>query len=120
MFFNMNRCDQEIFENGQPVVALDARSEAAEKWVCAVAKEANASVDWHYSGGIAQVLHLGNDESRARVEAAIDKLSHKLDGTIMRRFSKEEQGLFRAGVTETPDGAIASSIDPFSGKPIYH
>ena len=115
----MDKCDQEIFKEGQPVASLDARSKDAEEWVCAVAKKANARVDWHYSGGIAQVLHLGDDESRARVEVAIDELLHKLNGRIMRRFLKEEQGLYRAGVTETPDGAIASFVDPLSGEQTY-
>lgn len=112
-------CDSEIFENGQPVVALDARSNAAENWVQAVASRAHARVDWHYSGGIAQVLHLGDDESRARVEAVIDELEPTLEGTVIRRYRPGESGLYSKGVTQTPPGAVASFMDPFTGEAAY-
>jgi len=84
-------CDPEIFKHGQPVLAMVGSSNAIERWVKAVAEKANARVDWHYSGGIAQVLHLGNKESRRRVEAAVDELSKQLqhggNPYIYRRFS---------------------------------
>ncbi len=112
-------CDSEIFEKGQPVAALDARSNAAENWVRAVASKAHARVDWHYSGGIAQVLHLGDNESRARVEAAMDELGPTLEGTVIRRYGSGESGLYRKGVTQTPPGAVASFMDPHTGKAVY-
>jgi len=112
-------CDPEIFQRGQPVVLLDARSNAAESWVQAVAKMANARVDWHYSGGVAQVLHLGDAESRARVENAIDELAPTLKGTILRRYEPEDTGLYRNGVTQAPEGAIASFMDPITGEAAY-
>lgn len=105
------RCDSEVFEKGDPVAALDARSKAAEQWVRAFAEAANARVDWHYSGGVAQVLHLGDAESRARVEAAIDKLQHTLDGTILNRYPASATGLYRAGVSTIPTNAIAAYYD---------
>jgi len=112
-------CNQEIFQKGQPVAALDAPSNAAENWVQAVAKKARARVDWHYSGGIAQVLHLGDDESRARVEAAMDELEPTLKGTVMRRYRSGESGLYRKGITQTPPGAVASFMDPLTGEAAY-
>jgi hypothetical protein len=112
-------CNQEIFENGQTVVCLAAKSNAAESWVKAVAKKADARVDWHYSGGIAQVLHLGDDESRTRVEAAIDELEPTLQGTIIQRYKSDESGLCRKGVTQVPLGVVASFRDPHTGKTAY-
>lgn len=85
---------------------MDAGAEEAEAWVKAVAKTAKAKVDWHYSGGRAQVLHLGNVASRARVEQAIDSLAPILRGTILQRFGTGEVGLYRNGVT--PDSARVS------------
>jgi len=111
-------CNDQIFKNGHPVVLLDAPSNAAEQWVRAVADKANALVDWHYSGGIAQVLHLGDLDSRLRVESAIDELAPALQGTILRRLGFEA-GLYRAGVTEAPEGAIAAFMDPVSGEAAF-
>lgn len=112
-------CDQEIFQNGQPVAALDASSNSAENWVQLVAEKANARLDWHYSGGIAQVIHLGDDESRARVEAAMNELEPNLDGTILRRYGSSESGLYRKGVTQIPQGAVVSFMDPLTGEAAY-
>lgn len=112
-------CAPEIFQKGQAVALLDARSNAAENWVRAVSKRAKARVDWHYSGGIAQVLHLGNTESRARVEAAIEELASTLKGRILQRCGAGNAGLYRNGVTEAPEGAIASFMDPLTGETVY-
>ncbi len=112
-------CDHEIFKKGQPVAALGASSNAAENWVKAVAKKARARVDWHYSGGRAQVLHLGDRESRARVYAAMRELEPNLKGIILQIYTPGERGLYRKGVTQAPEGAIASSMNPFSGEADY-
>jgi len=76
-------CDPEIFQNGTTVCVLYAPSNAAERWVQSVAKKANARVDWHYFGGRANVLHLGDTESRQRVLEAIHDLRGELRGTIL-------------------------------------
>lgn len=103
-----SQCDLEIFENGKPVAALDARSADAEEWVQAVAKQAGAKVDWHFSGGVAQVLHLGDADSRARVMQVITELADQLNGSIMWLFEEGAQGLHRSNITPTPPNAIAS------------
>lgn len=76
-------CDKEIFNRGELVARIDAASNATERWVQAVAADANARLDWHYAGGIARVLHLGNAESRSRVEDSIAKLEKNLKGRIL-------------------------------------
>ncbi len=112
-------CNPEIFQKGESVAALDAMSNAAERWVRAVAAKAKARVDWHYSGGIANVLHLGDEESRKRVEAAIDELASTLDGRIMKRYQASEPGRYRnldSGTTEATvvrdDNGNLVLIDP--------
>lgn len=100
-------CPADIFRDGDPVILVDALPNATERWVQTVAALANARVDWHYSGGVAQVLHLGNSESRSRVDEAITQLADSLDGRIIRRLPVGADGLYRRGVTEAPTGAIA-------------
>jgi len=84
-----------------------------------VARRANARVDWHYSGGVAHVLHLGDADSRERTVAAMQALEDRLDGHLMRIYESGETGLYRRGVTQAPEGAIASWMDPFTGQAVY-
>ena len=112
-------CDQEIFQKGEPVVLLDGSSNAVETWVQEIAKNANARVDWHYSGGIAQVIHLGDMESRRRVEKAIVNMPEVENPRIMRRLTASSPGLYRKDVTEAPKNAVAGFMDPVSGKQTY-
>jgi hypothetical protein len=102
-------CNPDIFKKGQGVCILGGRSNAVERWVQAVAKKANAQVDWHYSGGRANVLHLGDRESYQRVLNAIEELKSELDGQIL---SVGGPALYRAG-DEVPEGTIA--VDPDFG-----
>jgi len=89
-------CDQKIFKKGTPIVLIEGASNAVESWVKAVAKKAKAKVDWHYTGGIAQVLYLGNAKDRARIDEAITVLAPKLKGLILQRLVPSDPGLYRA------------------------
>jgi hypothetical protein len=103
------RCAGDIFRDGQPVALLDARSAHAEAWVIDLAKRADSRVDWHYSGGVAQVLHLGDLASRRRVLEVIAAMPKSEDVRIMRVMDLEGGGgLYRAGVTEAPAGMVAA------------
>lgn len=102
-------CNPDIFKNGKGICVLTGRSNAVERWVQAVAKKAEAQVDWHYSGGRGNVLHLGDDESRQRVLNAIEELKGEFDGHIL---SVDGPALYREG-DEVPDGTIA--VDPDVG-----
>ena len=102
-------CNPEIFKNGKGVCVVDGSSNAVERWVQAIAKKAEAQVDWHYSGGRANVLHLGDDASRERVLKVIGELEGDLDGTIL---SVDGPALYRAG-DQVPSGTIA--VDPDLG-----
>ncbi len=111
----IRKCNLEIFKKGSPIAALDtATAEICEEWVKSVARNANARVDWHYSGGIAQVLYLGNHAVRERVDKAIDELANSLDGRILHRYNIGDSGLYRDGVTQLPKNAIAVFLDPIS------
>ncbi len=106
--------DPEIFKNGRGVCVIDGGSNAVERWVRLVAKKADAKVDWHYSGGRASVLHLGDEASRQRVLDAISELKDELKGRIL---SVGGPALYRAG-DQVPKGTIA--VDPDFGPIIDH
>lgn len=72
-------CDPEIFQKGDCVCEIMGSSNAVERWVKLVAQTANAKVDWHYAGGVAIVLHLGDKASRQRVLSAIKALEPRLE-----------------------------------------
>lgn len=85
-------------------MALDAGSKNAEAWVREVAAQSGQRVDWHYSGGIAHVLVLG-DHARA-LHAA--KAMPPTEGVrVMRWYAPDDAGCYRAGVSPAPpDDAV--------------
>lgn len=112
-------CNNEIFSKGKPIALLDARSDDAEDWVCLIAFEANALVDWHYSGGIAQVLYLGSEDDYNRIKEAIIKNENKLVGKVLKVIDLGSDGLYRSGVTEVPDNVIGGFMDPLTGNQVF-
>lgn len=100
-------CDPRIFKDGQPILAIDGWAKQIEEWVIKIRKESGQLVDWHYSGGIAQILYIGD---RAKVLAAVNKLAPELEGSIMRVLD-DMAGLFRNGVDTPPKGAIGALFD---------
>lgn len=111
-------CDKEVFKKGKPVALLDGSSNAVENWVREVAKKANVRIDWHYSGGIAQVLHLGDRKSRQRAEETIKSMPVVKNPTVLRCIPADSPGLYRRGVTDAPSGAIAGFMG-LTGKQAY-
>jgi hypothetical protein len=77
----MEPCNQNVFKNGHSIATLDACMHRAETFVQAVAKESGQPVDWHYSGGIANVLYLGDFD---KVKVAFDKLTPMLSEPMKR------------------------------------
>lgn len=104
-------CDRKIFKKGRGVCVIDGSSNAVERWVQSVAKKANARVDWHYSGGRANVLHLGDEKSRQRVLTAIKELEGSLKGRIL---SVDGPSLYRNGVksegVNVAQGAVVRKV----------
>jgi len=80
---NPRPCDGKIFKKGEILARIDGASNAVENWVLGVAKRADAKVDWHYAGGVANVLHLGDAKSRKRTLQAIRDLEPSLKGEIL-------------------------------------
>jgi hypothetical protein len=90
-------CDSEVFKNGDAICCFHARSTPTEEWVQKVAAESGQRVDWHYSGGYANVLFLGDYE---KVCAAVEKLRPELaaiNAVGFRLFAPASRGLYRAG-----------------------
>lgn len=114
-------CKPEIFKNGSPVAFVDGSSAPVEKWVQEVARQAEARVDWHYSGGVAQILCLGDVVSRSRVLVVMKKLEDQLDGRVMRYLNQGEKGLYRRGdednpLQQVPEDAIGGFLNPLTGE----
>ena len=80
-FSDPERCNSDIYANGELVCVLDSNKSNAETWVRSVAAESGQRVDWHYYGGRVVVLVLG-DYSRAR--CAAEKLAPTLIGRVLR------------------------------------
>jgi hypothetical protein len=117
----MGRCNREIFTKGKPVAIVWSETEKdTEKWVKNIGKKARARVDWHVSGGYDQILHLGDSESRKRVEAAINELTPTFNGRIIKRLKEGESGLYRAGITKVPTGTVAVAYNELSGQNEFH
>ena len=76
-------CDPEIFKYGEGICVVSGLAKDIEPWVRLVARTADAKVDWHYSWGNGNVLHLGDAASRKRVLQAIYELGPKLEGQIL-------------------------------------
>lgn len=96
-------CNSEIFKKGEGVCVLSGASNAIENWVKAVAAKAEAQVDWHFSGGRANVLHLGDVASRQRVLNTIHEMKGELKGDVL---SIGGPALYRKG-DPVPEGVIA-------------
>jgi hypothetical protein len=63
-------CDREIYEKGKHLCTIvGPRSFTLDPWVKEIAKESGQRVDWHYVGGRACVLVIGD---AARVRTAIE------------------------------------------------
>jgi hypothetical protein len=103
----MEKCDSEVFKKGQSLAAVDARSAAAQKWVEKVAEKSGQRVDWHYSGGVAHVLVLGD---HAKALAVAQEMARDPDVRVMRWFSAEDAGCYRAGVTPIPEDVVAVDV----------
>lgn len=119
-------CDKEVFAEGVSLLAIDGWAKDIEPWVQKVATHSGQRVDWHYSGGVAHVLVLGD---HAKAMASVDALADQLvwvdseeprfseermnpvrrrNPRIMSRYASAEPGLYRAGVTDAPKGAIGA------------
>lgn len=103
---DLSQCDPEIFRDGLPLLAADTSDCCAtgfEPWVKTLAILSGQRIDWHYSGGVAQVLYIGD---RTKIMEAAKDL--ECPAQVLRWFKPGEPGLYRSGVTPMPPGAIAA------------
>lgn len=72
-----SRCSDDLYQNGQPVLMVQGpRASTIEDWVQLVARVSGQRVDWHFVGGYARVVCLGD---RDRVVQAASNLRVVLD-----------------------------------------
>lgn len=79
-------CARDIYENGRCICAFHAGAVATEAWVKRVAAESGQRVDWHYVGGHARVLFVGDEK---RVRDAVVKLRHAITCDAFRMSEPE-------------------------------
>lgn len=56
------RCDEAIYREGRTIFVLDdygVGNRGVERWVRSLAEASGQRVDWHYAGGLAVVLYIG-------------------------------------------------------------
>lgn len=69
------KCDKAVFDKGQLVFRLAGLpSTAIEALVVRLRETTKIRVDWHFAGGIAQVLVLGSEKDRAEVRRYFEEL----------------------------------------------
>jgi len=109
-------CSKRVFEKGQSIILAstdNCGAEEFEAWIVKVRELLSQSfllwdkteIDWHYSGGVANVLYVG---CREDVEKALKQLLPECPAQILRFVSDMEVGPYRAEVTPVPKGAIAA------------
>lgn len=107
-------CDREIFKTGKGICSFHARTFITEPWVVLVRQESGQLVDWHMSGGMCNVLYVGDYD---KVRAAVEKLHPKLVAACRKNgyasgpehfqiYEPDSRGLYRDG-DPISDGAIA-------------
>jgi hypothetical protein len=74
-------CDHEIFEHGDQIAAIHGpRAFTIEDWIVKVREKCSQRVDWHFVGGIARIVYIGD---RDKVVAAIYELADELIAAYM-------------------------------------
>ena len=97
------QCDSIIFQNGSSIAVFDAGSKEMEEFVSKIRGISKQQVDWHYSGGRANLLFIGK---RKKVEEAIKSLLPEFKGTLLNWTPQESKGPYRSSM-KAPEGAVA-------------
>jgi hypothetical protein len=80
-------CDREVFDKGEQVFLTDSiPSNAMERWVKAVAVLSGQRVDWHFGGGRARVLALGDLAAARTAIADLLPLHDRLRDAEIKRY----------------------------------
>jgi hypothetical protein len=101
--FQAPPCDPEVFKTGKSIIVLSGWTRDIEPWVQSIAAASGQPVDWHFSGGRANVLYLGD---RAKVEQAIRDNPPGPKVQVLGWVGELERGPYRAG-DPLPDGVLA-------------
>lgn len=103
-------CQEDIFNNGHTVFVLSGwEKDKIEEWVKEVASHSGEKVDWHYSGGKANILGLGDLE---KIRNTIKEMLPALNKQI-NEFYKKKEGFFQSTNYTTKD------VDRWNNKEMY-
>lgn len=103
-------CDEQVFMEGNPVMLVDTDigADNFEEWVQKLALKVGVPTDWHYSGGVAQVLTLGDPNVVIAVAKALWEHSPpvpKNDPMRVLKWCTDGKGLYRKDV-DLPQGCF--------------
>lgn len=96
------RCDEEVYRQGDPVAIAVGRAVVVEAWVVELRAASGQRVDWHYIGGRARVLALGDVEA---VRRAVRERLTTFPGEIVQEINADGEIVPRA-LSTVPDGTI--------------
>ena len=82
-----DKCDSDVYENGTRVFLTHTISaKDVEKWVKAVAEKSGQKVDWHYVGGRAVILALGDLEKVYDALSALRRMHDEMYRKASAKF----------------------------------
>lgn len=64
---NPDRCNQNVFDNGVSIAILGEEKATLNQWCQEASKRHGQPIDWHYCGGRANVLALGDPNRAAEI-----------------------------------------------------
>lgn len=78
-------CDKDVYGHGHTILHCATAGPCAfENWVKKVAQDSGQRVDWHYVGGLAAVLYIGDYH---KVLSSLNKFRQELDDQIAAVYS---------------------------------
>ena len=105
-------CQDDIFKNGHTVFVIhhQLKSEYIEVWVKEVAKRSGEKVDWHYSGGHANILGMGDFE---KIRNTIKEMLPELN-KLINAYNILKYGHFFQPVNYKPE-----SLDQWNNREVF-
>lgn len=68
-----NQCDTEVYESGDTIAWMTGPSTVIEALVVRVRELTGARIDWHYAGGRACVLMLGDAKAKVKAREELER-----------------------------------------------
>jgi hypothetical protein len=105
-----SECEANVYKNGKSLFMASTGPTGGanlfEAWICEVREVCGQQLDWHYAGGRANVLYIGDPN---KIVDAMYKIPMPAQCTFLGGSNGFEP--YRAGVHELPSNVLAYTID---------